>query len=70
LHGISADGRMNWEWTGIAPALRDAGFRTVAIDQRGHGKSDKPHDPSTTTTTCSPATWRLCSTISASSSAC
>ncbi len=45
LHGISADGQMNWEWTGIAPALRDAGFRTVAIDQRGHGKSDKPHDP-------------------------
>jgi pimeloyl-ACP methyl ester carboxylesterase len=44
LHGISADGEMNWEWTGIAPALRAAGFRTVAIDQRGHGRSDKPHD--------------------------
>lgn len=45
LHGISADGPMNWEWTGIAPALREGGFRTVAIDQRGHGQSDKPHDP-------------------------
>jgi pimeloyl-ACP methyl ester carboxylesterase len=45
LHGISADGQMNWEWTGIAPALREAGFRTVAIDQRGHGRSAKPHDP-------------------------
>ena len=44
LHGISADGEMNWEWTGIAPALRAAGFRTVAIDQRGHGRSDKPYD--------------------------
>jgi pimeloyl-ACP methyl ester carboxylesterase len=45
LHGISADGQMNWEWTGIGPALREAGFRTVAVDQRGHGSSDKPHDP-------------------------
>lgn len=45
LHGISADGQMNWEWTGIAPALRTAGFRTVAVDQRGHGGSDKPHEP-------------------------
>lgn len=45
LHGISADGEMNWEWTGIAPALRDAGLRTVALDQRGHGRSGKPHDP-------------------------
>jgi pimeloyl-ACP methyl ester carboxylesterase len=44
LHGISADAEMNWEWTGIAPALRRAGFRTVAIDQRGHGRSDKPYD--------------------------
>ena len=45
LHGISADGEMNWEWTGVAPALRAAGFRTIALDQRGHGRSDKPHDP-------------------------
>lgn len=45
LHGISADGEMNWEWTGIAPRLRDVGLRTVALDQRGHGRSDKPHDP-------------------------
>ncbi len=42
---------MNWEWTGIAPALRDAGFRTVAVDQRGHGQSDKPHEPETLRTT-------------------
>jgi pimeloyl-ACP methyl ester carboxylesterase len=45
LHGISADGEMNWEWTGIAPAIRAAGFHTVTIDQRGHGRSDKPHEP-------------------------
>jgi pimeloyl-ACP methyl ester carboxylesterase len=45
LHGISADGEMNWEWTGIAPALRESGFRTVVVDQRGHGQSDKPHRP-------------------------
>ncbi len=45
LHGISADGEMNWEWTGIAPALREGGLRTVVVDQRGHGRSDKPHQP-------------------------
>jgi pimeloyl-ACP methyl ester carboxylesterase len=45
LHGISADGEMNWEWTGVAPALREAGFTTIVVDQRGHGRSDKPHDP-------------------------
>jgi len=45
LHGISANGEMNWEWTGIAPTVRAAGFHTVTIDQRGHGRSDKPHEP-------------------------
>lgn len=45
LHGLTATGRMNWEWTGIAPALRAGGFRTILLDQRGHGRSDKPLDP-------------------------
>lgn len=45
LHGLTADGEMNWEWTGLGPSLRDAGFRTLEPDARGHGLSDKPHDP-------------------------
>lgn len=45
LHGLTADGEMNWEWTGLGPALREAGFRTIEPDARGHGRSDKPHDP-------------------------
>ncbi len=44
LHGLTADGEMNWEWTGIAPALRTAGYRTVLLDQRGHGRSEQPTD--------------------------
>lgn len=45
LHGLTADGEMNWEWTGLAPAIRAAGFRTLVPDARGHGRSGKPHDP-------------------------
>jgi pimeloyl-ACP methyl ester carboxylesterase len=45
LHGLTADGEMNWEWTGVAPAVRTAGYRTLLLDQRGHGRSDQPTDP-------------------------
>jgi pimeloyl-ACP methyl ester carboxylesterase len=45
LHGLTADGEVNWEWTGIAPAVRTAGYRTLLLDQRGHGRSDQPTDP-------------------------
>lgn len=27
------------------PALADAGYRVIALDLKGHGLSDKPHDP-------------------------
>lgn len=32
------------EW-GLVDAVADAGFRTILADHRGHGRSDKPHDP-------------------------
>jgi pimeloyl-ACP methyl ester carboxylesterase len=38
LHGLSSNSRI-WDWT--APLLTDR-FRVVAVDQRGHGLSDKP----------------------------
>jgi pimeloyl-ACP methyl ester carboxylesterase len=45
LHGFAADHRGNWEVPGIVDALAAAGRRVIATDARGHGASDKPHDP-------------------------
>ncbi|WP_394427878.1 alpha/beta fold hydrolase [Streptomyces sp. SGAir0957] len=44
-HGFIASGRTNWELPGIVDALTRAGRRVATIDARGHGASDKPHDP-------------------------
>ncbi len=32
--------------SGWLKTLGDAGYRVIAIDNRGHGQSDKPHEPS------------------------
>jgi pimeloyl-ACP methyl ester carboxylesterase len=44
-HGFVADAAANWVATGVVEALREAGRRVVAPDARGHGRSQKPHDP-------------------------
>lgn len=44
-HGFAADGLINWVWPGIVDGLLAAGHRVIAVDARGHGASDKPHDP-------------------------
>ena len=44
LHGFALSAEMNWLPTGLLGSL-PAEFRLLAIDQRGHGRSDKPHDP-------------------------
>src|SRR6476619_5650236 len=45
LHGYAMSiSRM--ESAGIVDALANAGYRVLAVDARGHGESDKPHDPS------------------------
>lgn len=44
-HGFSASGLINWKAPGIIDALTAAGRKVVTIDARGHGESDKPHDP-------------------------
>jgi pimeloyl-ACP methyl ester carboxylesterase len=44
-HGFVADANINWVAPGIVDALVTAGHDVVAIDARGHGQSDKPHDP-------------------------
>ena len=44
IHGFTASVEANWVLPGIFPKLAES-FRVIAIDNRGHGKSDKPHDP-------------------------
>ncbi len=45
VHGFASSGLLNWRTTGWVRDLLRAGFRVIAIDQRGHGDSSKPHDP-------------------------
>jgi pimeloyl-ACP methyl ester carboxylesterase len=45
LHGFGADQVLNWGRPGVIEALVDNGRRVIATDARGHGASDKPHDP-------------------------
>ncbi|MFF2728554.1 alpha/beta fold hydrolase [Streptomyces sp. NPDC058008] len=44
LHGFAADARLNWEGPGVVEALVARGRRVYALDARGHGGSDRPHD--------------------------
>jgi len=44
-HGFAASSAINWEAPGIVAALTASGRSVVAVDARGHGQSDKPHDP-------------------------
>src|SRR5262249_6284597 len=44
-HGFIADAASNWVATGVVDALTEAGRRVIAPDARGHGRSQKPHDP-------------------------
>ncbi len=44
-HGFVADANANWVAPGVVDALLAAGRRVIAPDARGHGASEKPHDP-------------------------
>jgi pimeloyl-ACP methyl ester carboxylesterase len=44
-HGFVANGKANWVLPGVVDRLVSAAYEVVAIDARGHGRSDKPHDP-------------------------
>ncbi|HKY75631.1 MAG TPA: alpha/beta fold hydrolase [Acidimicrobiia bacterium] len=46
LHGFATSSARTWWETGWLDLLTDAGRETVAIDILGHGKAEKPHDPS------------------------
>ena len=45
VHGFASSAYANWIATGWVRELERAGYRVLAIDQRGHGASGKPHDP-------------------------
>lgn len=41
VHGLASNARM---WDGVAVELARLGYPSVAVDQRGHGRSDAPDD--------------------------
>ncbi len=45
VHGFASDRVQNWKAPGWYGVLNGAGYRVVALDNRGHGESGKPHDP-------------------------
>jgi pimeloyl-ACP methyl ester carboxylesterase len=45
-HGFSASTASEWVESGIVASLAGLGRRVVAIDARGHGASEKPHNES------------------------
>jgi len=45
LHGVSASFVHNYSAWGWVEQLNERGFQVIGIDFRGHGRSDKPHDP-------------------------
>jgi pimeloyl-ACP methyl ester carboxylesterase len=45
VHGYASDYPLNWVGTRWQETLTTAGYRVVGLDCRGHGRSDKPHDP-------------------------
>ena len=45
VHGFSANKYENWKRMGWYDAIGAKGMRGLAIDNRGHGESAKPHEP-------------------------
>lgn len=43
VHGYAVNADLNWRRPGIVRALAK-NYRVIALDNRGHGLSDKPHD--------------------------
>jgi pimeloyl-ACP methyl ester carboxylesterase len=43
IHGFAANGDFNWRRPNVIKALAEK-YQVITIDNRGHGKSEKPHD--------------------------
>ncbi|MCX5496936.1 alpha/beta hydrolase [Kaistia dalseonensis] len=44
IHGFGSSARVNWVNPGWVDTLTKAGRRVIALDNRGHGHSAKPHE--------------------------
>ncbi|WP_426959739.1 alpha/beta fold hydrolase [Muricoccus radiodurans] len=44
VHGFSSSIERQWVASGVMPKLAER-YRVIAFDGRGHGRSEKPHDP-------------------------
>jgi pimeloyl-ACP methyl ester carboxylesterase len=45
VHGFASNRDINWVLPSWTTTLKRAGRRVIALDNRGHGQSSKPHDP-------------------------
>jgi pimeloyl-ACP methyl ester carboxylesterase len=45
VHGFASNRRRNWQDVRWYETLAGTGRQVIALDCRGHGESDKPHDP-------------------------
>ena len=45
IHGFASNSTVNWRNTNWIKTLNGAGFRVIALDNRGHGQSEKLYDP-------------------------
>ena len=44
VHGFGSNRLQNWRAPGWYDCLTKAGYSVIALDNRGHGESDKPHE--------------------------
>jgi len=44
IHGFASNKETNWVAPGWVKTLTASGYRVIALDNRGHGQSAKPHD--------------------------
>lgn len=45
LHGFASSIQVNWVGPGWVKTLREAGYRVIAFDHRGHGHSSRSYEP-------------------------
>ena len=45
VHGFASTKEINWVFPGWVTTLRRAGYRAIALDNRGHGQSTKLYQP-------------------------
>lgn len=51
IHGFASSAHVNWTYPGWVDTLTKAGRRVIALDNRGHGASEKLYDPAAYHTT-------------------